>query len=290
MIQKNQQINNFTILSSDILRDESLSIGARMFYALAQSFSDEWNINIKHFAKLLNVSEASVRKFRNELVNAGLLQYSQIRDKKGKLTQESVYTFNKLEIIQSQYVDSIDSQEQEAQNSISVESYPFKHLSAYGDSADISNNNKSSNINSNKSPKPTTLFLIISQSFKFFKDTKLSPKSTKFKESLPLESYTEQEIQAYKDFIAYRKEKGFLAKSTINSIIKDFEKLKKQNADIVLCVETCINRGWSGLLKAHEALLRYESFKKPQAKNYVGKNQEAKTAHNPLERLGQEVK
>lgn len=290
MIQKDQQINNFTILSSDILRDESLSIGARMFYALAQSFSDEWNINIKHFAKLLNVSEASVRKFRNELVNAGLLQYSQIRDEKGKLTQESVYTFNKLEIIQSQYVDSIDSQEQEAQNSISVESYPFKHLSAYGDSADISNNNKSSNINSNKSPKPTTLFLIISQSFKFFKDTKLSPKSTKFKESLPLESYTEQELQAYKDFIAYRKEKGFLAKSTINSIIKDFEKLKMQNADIVLCVETCINRGWSGLLKAHEALLRYESFKKPQAKNYVGKNQEAKTAHNPLERLGQEVK
>ncbi|TLD91219.1 hypothetical protein LS74_009810 [Helicobacter magdeburgensis] len=72
--------------------------------------------------------------------------------------------------------------------------------------------------------------------------------------------------------------------------MKDFEKLKKQNADIVLCVETCINRGWSGLLKAHEALLRYESFKKPQAKNYVGKNQEAKTAHNPLERLGQEVK
>ncbi len=290
MIQKDQQINNFTILSSDILRDESLSMGARMFYALAQSFSDEWNINIKHFAKLLNVSEASVRKYRNELVSAGLLQYSQIRDEKGKLTQESVYTFNKLEIIQSQCVGSIDSQEQEAQNSISVESYPFKHLSAYGDSADISNNNKSSNINSNKSPKPTALFLTISQSFKSFKDTKLSPKSTKFKESLPLESYTEQELQAYKDFIAYRKEKGFLAKSTINSIIKDFEKLKMQNADIVLCVETCINRGWSGLLKAYEALLRYESFKKPQAKNYVGKNQEAKTAHNPLERLGQEVK
>lgn len=290
MIQKDQQINNFTILSSDILRDESLSMGARMFYALAQSFSDEWNINIKHFAKLLNVSEASVRKYRNELVSAGLLQYSQIRDEKGKLTQESVYTFNKLEIIQSQCVDSIDSQEQEAQNSISVESYPFKHLSAYGDSADISNKNKSSNINSNKVQKPTALFLTISQSFKSFKDTKLSPKSTKFKESLPLESYTEQEIQAYKDFIAYRKEKGFLAKSTINSIIKDFEKLKMQNADIVLCVETCINRGWSGLLKAHEALLRYESFKKPQAKNYVGKNQEAKTAHNPLERLGQEVK
>lgn len=290
MIQKDQQINNFTILSSDILRDESLSMGARMFYALAQSFSDEWNINIKHFAKLLNVSEASVRKYRNELVSAGLLQYSQIRDEKGKLTQESVYTFNKLEIIQSQCVDSIDSQEQEAQNSISVESYPFKHLSAYGDSADISNNNKSSNINSNKVQKPTALFLTITQSFKSFKDTKLSPKSTKFKESLPLESYTKQEIQAYKDFIAYRKEKGFLAKSTINSIIKDFEKLKMQNADIVLCVETCINRGWSGLLKAHEALLRYESFKKPQAKNYVGKNQEAKTAHNPLERLGQEVK
>lgn len=290
MIQKDQQINNFTILSSDILRDESLSMGARMFYALAQSFSDEWNINIKHFAKLLNVSEASVRKYRNELVSAGLLQYSQIRDEKGKLTQESVYTFNKLEIIQSQCVGSIDSQEQEAQNSISVESYPFKHLSAYGDSADISNNNKSSNINSNKSPKPIALFLTISQSFKSFKDTKLSPKSTKFKESLPLESYTEQELQAYKDFIAYRKEKGFLAKSTINSIIKDFEKLKMQNADIVLCVETCINRGWSGLLKAYEALLRYESFKKPQAKNYVGKNQEAKTAHNPLERLGQEVK
>lgn len=290
MIQKDQQINNFTILSSDILRDESLSMGARMFYALAQSFSDEWNINIKHFAKLLNVSEASVRKYRNELVSAGLLQYSQIRDEKGKLTQESVYTFNKLEIIQSQCVDSIDSQEQEAQNSISVESYPFKHLSAYGDSADISNKNKSSNINSNKVQKPIALFLTISQSFKSFKDTKLSPKSTKFKESLPLESYTEQEIQAYKDFIAYRKEKGFLAKSTINSIIKDFEKLKMQNADIVLCVETCINRGWSGLLKAYEALLRYESFKKPQAKNYVGKNQEAKTAHNPLERLGQEVK
>ena len=293
MIQKDQQINNFAILSSDILRDESLSMGARMFYALAQSFSDEWNINIKHFAKLLNVSEASVRKYRNELVSAGLLQYSQIRDEKGKLTQESVYTFNTIEVVDSQYVsekvENLDSVEQEATNAENVESHPFKHLSAYGDSADISNNNKSSNINSNKSPKPTALFLKITQSFKSFKDTKSTPR-TNFKETLSLESYTEQELQAYKDFIAYRKEKGFLAKSTINSIIKDFEKLKMQNADIVLCVETCINRGWSGLLKAHEALLRYESFKKPQAKNYVGKNQEAKTAHNPLERLGQEVK
>lgn len=294
MIQKDQQLSNFTILSSDILRDESLSMGARMFYALAQSFSDEWNINIKHFAKLLNVSEASVRKYRNELVNAELLQYSQVRDEKGKLTQESVYTFNTMEVIDSQYVsekiENLDSAEKEAINTKNAESYPFKHLSAYGDSTDISNNNKSSNINSNKAQKPTTLFLKIAQSFKSFKDTKSTPKSTTFKESLPLESYTEQEIQAYKDFIAYRKEKGFLARSTINSIIKDFEKLKMQNADIALCVETCINRGWSGLLKAHEALLRYESFKKPQAKNYVRKNQEAKTAHNPLERLGQEVK
>lgn len=290
MIQKDQQLNNFTILSSDILRDESLSMGARMFYALAQSFSDEWNINIKHFAKLLNVSEASVRKFRNELVNAGLLAYAQVRDEKGKLTQESVYTFNTIEVVDSQYVsekvENLDSVEQEATNAENVKSYPFKHLSAYGYSSDLNNINNLSKNNSNKTQKPTTLFLKITQSFKSFKDTKSTPR-TNFKETLSLESYTEQELQAYKDFIAYRKEKGFLAKSTINSIIKDFEKLKKQNADIVLCVETCINRGWSGLLKAHEALLRYESFKKPQAKNYVGKIEKNTNTHNPLERLGQ---
>ncbi len=291
MIQKNQQINNFTILSSDILRDESLSMGARMFYALAQSFSDEWNINIKHFAKLLNVSEASVRKFRNELVSAGLLAYAQVRDEKGKLTQESVYTFNTIEVVDSQYasekVENLDSVEQEATNAENVKSYPFKHLSAYGYSTDISNNKILSNINSNKNQKPTTLFLKITQSFKSFKDTKSTPR-TNFKETLSLESYTEQELQAYKDFIAYRKEKGFLAKSTINSIIKDFEKLKKQNADIVLCVETCINRGWSGLLKAQEALMRYESFNKPRPKNVWGKNYTHKpqSTHNPLERLG----
>ncbi|BAM33071.1 hypothetical protein HW260_01175 [Helicobacter cinaedi] len=143
MIQKNQQLNNFTILSSDILRDKSLSMGARMFYALAQSFSDDWNINIKHFAKLLNVSEASVRKFRNELVNASLLAYSQVRDEKGKLTQESVYTFNTLEVVDFQYVsekvERLDLVEQEATNTENVESYPFKHLSAYGYSSDLSN-------------------------------------------------------------------------------------------------------------------------------------------------------
>lgn len=143
MIQKNQQLNNFTILSSDILHDKSLSMGARMFYALAQSFSDGWNINIKHFAKLLNVSEASVRKFRNELVNASLLAYSQVRDEKGKLTQESVYTFNTLEVVDFQYVsekvERLDLVEQEATNTENVESYPFKHLSAYGYSSDLSN-------------------------------------------------------------------------------------------------------------------------------------------------------
>lgn len=62
-----------------------------------------------------------------------------------------------------------------------------------------------------------------------------------------------------------------------------------QNADIVLCVETCINRGWSGLLKAQEALMHYESFNKPRSKNVWGKNYAHKlqSTHNPLERLGQ---
>lgn len=278
MIEKNQKLSNFTIISSELIRDESLSIGARMFYALAQSFADEWNINIKHFAKILGVSEASVRKYRNELVNAGVLQYTQIRDERGKLTNESIYTFTSFEIIESQNVDNDISQEEfkKAKETANTQTHPFKHLSAYGDSVDINKINNLNNINSNKKQNPSALFLTIQKSFKSFKDTKNTARQI-FKKSLSLESYTPQEIQAYKDFIAYRKEKGFLAQSTIQSIIRDFEKLKKQNAPIVLCVETCINRGWSGLLKAYEALLRYESFKKPSAKS----------PSNPLERLGQ---
>ena len=173
MIYKTQNTANFTIIDSEILRDESLSMGARMFYALAQSFSDCWNINIKHFAKILGVSEASVRKFRNELVSADILHFEQKRDEKGKLTQESVYTFKGFEVVEQEQAESdyfcrserseestqksADSsadifsasqaqydkveQEKTEQTPLKSSSYPFAQKTAYGYSSDISNIN-----------------------------------------------------------------------------------------------------------------------------------------------------
>lgn len=397
MIYKTQNTANFTIIDSEILRDESLSMGARMFYALAQSFSDCWNINIKHFAKILGVSEASVRKFRNELVSANILHFEQKRDEKGKLTQESVYTFKGFEVVEQNTESNTPIERSEAgwqskelecyvaqdftegsnkptpTSPIESSSYPFAQKTAYGYSSDISNINNLEKSTLSKSARdsenpqnsqthkadlksteshalchsaPTTMNdkphvarseqqggeaaqdftersnteaklphhkeeqqaaqyfgakigalqgearelpkavmtaaepkqspildqktsgitrLKLITRIKAFSDT--HTKKQTLKAELNTQNFTQEEQQAFKDFIAYRKERGFLARSTRHSIIRDFEKLKSQNAPIMQCVELCINRGWSGLLKANEALQNYARYaQKPQAR------------------------
>ena len=297
MIAKVAKNSGFTIIPSEILRDCSLSLGARMFYALAQSCSSQWNINIKHFASLMNVSEASVRKYRNELVNAGILQYEQMRDENGKLTQNTLYTFKSLEV--QDIKEQISPQElaQNEPNAQECKIEPFEQKTAYGDSSDISNINILNKNNSNlmreqnlpqnhlkNAPKQnTSLLFIVQKSLKQFHDS-TKQRSTNYKQALNQNAYTPQEHQAFKDFIAYRKERGFLAKSTIASIVRDFEKLKTQGADISACVEVCINRGWSGLLKAYEALLRYESYKTHTSPKNVAQIPQNST-QNALNRL-----
>lgn len=246
---------NFTIIDNSILRNKDLSIQARMLYMLLQSFPSEWEVNLKHLSEILNVSEASVRKYRNELVNAGLITYRQILDEKGKFTQEMIYTFLHT---QAQEVDYIPQ---------NAPSYPFAQKSAYGESStpiNIEYINKKDSKESMKNPKTTPLFFTLLSSYKYFKDTNLR-KNKPFLADLPNDANTFSlaERESFKAFLAYRRERGFVAKSTIDSIIRDFVKLKQSGADIKACVELCINRGWSGILKANEALRRYESYKKP---------------------------
>lgn len=340
MIAKQENLSNgsFTIVENEVLKDETLSIGARMFYALARSFSSDWNINIKHFSKLMGVSENSVRKFRNELVNAGILGYRQLRDEKGRLTQENLYAFKSFEIVsvdemelennqvesmqenlEKQALDSTlslsETESAESQSAANGQSYPFNKISVCGKFEDIIILNKLNNINSNleahknlsalkaketaqenptqqsaldssqEKPKttlrPKRLFFVVQESLRQFSDYgKLELRE--YKQKLPMENYSEAEQEAFKDFIKYRKERGFLARSTIDSIVKDFEKLKEAKADLRACVDLCINRGWSGLLKAQEAILRYESYKqKPQSPSRFY----TPLKPNPLDRL-----
>lgn len=334
MITKQENLSNgsFTIVENEVLKDETLSIGARMFYALARSFSSDWNINIKHFSKLMGVSENSVRKFRNELVNAGILGYRQLRDEKGRLTQENLYAFKSFEVLS---VDEIESDElestqnlsadstlslseterAESQSAVNRQSYPLNKKSVCGKFEDIIILNKLNNTNSNleahknlsalkakesaqenptqqtaldssqEKPKttlrPKRLFFVVQESLRQFSDYgKLELRE--YKQKLPMENYSEAEQEAFKDFIKYRKERGFLARSTIDSIVKDFEKLKEAKADLRACVDLCINRGWSGLLKAQEAILRYERYKqKPQSPSRFY----TPLKPNPLDRL-----
>lgn len=250
MIEKNIPKQNFVILDNNVLKDNSLSIGARMFYALLQSFPKQWQVNLKHIAEILNVSEASVRKYRNELVSAGVLKYHQEVDDKGRFNGKMIYTFLHI---------NIEQEDRASESPKAIEFSPIAKKPANGESYTHNNIEYINNINS-KEPNQKLLFLVLT-SLKNFEDKSKSP--PKYRQSLPQECFTEQERQSFKAFIAYRKERGFLAKSTIDSIIRDFETLKKANADIQACVDLCINRSWSGLLKANEALKRYATFKKP---------------------------
>lgn len=284
MLIKTTPANNFTIIENHILKDNTLSIGARMLYAICQSFNDEWSINTKHLGSLLNVSEAMVRKYRNELIEAGLLEFMQLRDAKGKLTQETLYKFKKtqlsevvLEETPEAEVFTSDFKESEAQNADVESTQPPKNADSirlkqnpYTDKFLHNNINIYKNINSNKEPRET--FYLLMQSYKIFKDNTKQKRQTHSNINQALEALNTQEKLAYQDFISYRKEKGFMAKSTINSIIKDFIKLKNEGADLRACVDLCINRGWSGIMCAKESLARSNAPKRgsgqqPRANN-----------------------
>ncbi|WP_052100534.1 MULTISPECIES: helix-turn-helix domain-containing protein [unclassified Helicobacter] len=249
MIHKTKITQNFTIVPNDVIKDSSLSIGARMLYTLILSFPKEWNLNIAHLAKLLNISENTARKYRNELVNANIITFKQELDSQGKFTHNFSYSCQNLEI------ENIQEIQEHSQ------SYPFNKKPVCGKNEDIINNN----IINNKDYSKRLLFVVM-ESFRQFSDTK-KPKSQKLTQDEMLSHLNTQEKQAYYDFISYRKEKGFVAKSTMISITKDFLSLKNVGADLRECVDLCINRGWSGIMCAHKSLTRklhYPTYAKPK--------------------------
>ncbi|WP_066389557.1 helix-turn-helix domain-containing protein [Helicobacter himalayensis] len=234
---------NFTIIDNGILRNKSLSIQARMLYALLQSYPKEWVVNLKAIAEILNISLASVRKYRNELVDNGLLTYTQSVDSEGRFTQEMIYTFKHT---QAQEI---------AEN---TQSLPITQKTASGDSSTLNNIEYINKKDSKERAQKKLLFTLLT-SYKTFRDESKTKRTQQTK--LPTD-FNEQERASFSEFINYRKERGFLAKSTLESITRDFSKLKQSGANIKACVDLCINRGWSGILKANEALNRYESYKK----------------------------
>lgn len=70
----------FTQIPNVILRDSSLSAGARLTYALLQSFAwqaDECWVGQKKLGELAGVKERAIRTYLTELEDAGLLQIEQ---------------------------------------------------------------------------------------------------------------------------------------------------------------------------------------------------------------------
>lgn len=278
--------NNFTMLDNKIAQDDSLSLQARGLYWIIRSFGINWKINRKHLAKKACISINTLGKYLNELFQAGLLQTIQIRDDKGRFTNEIEYIFNDIDEIQEINLDTeqleynqLESIHKDLETKINenelVENENIQqtksgylnfgeHINIYSinkteiDSAKVAKGN-----NKTKQYAVIDLLKLHKQCYEAIKKTKdkFLKQKTKDKNSLDafLNALTEQEANKYHEFIAYRTEANngrALKQTTKKAIQRNILRLKQQGQNILEVIQRSIDQGWLGLF-AIEAKKQY---------------------------------
>lgn len=82
---RNKRRDNFTIIANAALRNPNLSLKAKGLLALMLSFPDDWQYHMSHIEQQSTDGRDSLRSGLRELLNAGYLERTRVRDGDGKL-------------------------------------------------------------------------------------------------------------------------------------------------------------------------------------------------------------
>lgn len=287
----NQNINtNFTKVSNAFLQDRNISGDAKMIGVLLMSFPRNWEVNIKHLSELLQKGEQTIRKGIRELINAGKLKVGQHRENNGKFSNSMCYELVgevEEELLENELLDGekvqntkdfntlikseIDLRKYPIKNnelSDFSESYPFDKKTDNGDFVKHIKNNI--NYKDYKSiRRERKIYFDLSNLFFKSKNKNLK--------QMP-ENFSKEELQAFSDFIKYRKERDKrMSCTTLDAIIKHLEALKAKGEDIVKVTQQSIERGWSGLFPLTEN--KYPKTRKKAPNTQQGQQEELSKEH-----------
>lgn len=89
MIYRAEHIGDFSQIDNALLRDTSLSDGARSLLFFMLSMSDEWNFSVKALAVQFGVRESTIAARVAELKNKGYIQTRNVRGNDGRFSSSS---------------------------------------------------------------------------------------------------------------------------------------------------------------------------------------------------------
>lgn len=248
--------NDFTIIPNKILKNPNLSAYARLIAIYIISLPKNWNVNLAHIAKEVGITERSIGKYIKELILAGILEKTQLKNDDGTFSKDTIYSFEN-------YQEAKAQEPKQNQEVLDFENMPLEVLENYiqNQSHDLQNT-KEPKIQdfhrSEKNPhaddfhpykelnnkKRTNIYLLRTPNQIKLLNLCLNAKK---QERLMPKGLNQAELKAFSEFIAYRNEKKKITISTHNAIVKKFESLKAQSVDIALAVENSILNGWQGI-------------------------------------------
>lgn len=247
--------NDFTIIPNKILKNPNLSAYARLIAIYIISLPKNWNVNLAHIAKEVGITERSIGKYIKELILAGILEKTQLKNDDGTFSKDTIYSFENYQEVSAQ-------EPKQNQEVLDFEDMPLEVLENYiqNQSHDLQNTKEPKMLDSHRSEKNPH-----ADDFRHYKELNNKKEliyllrtpnqikllnlclNAKKQERLMPKGLNQAELKAFSEFIAYRNEKKKITLSTHNAIVKKFESLKAQGADIVLAVEDSILKGWQGI-------------------------------------------
>lgn len=282
MIITQKPSKNYTKISNAFLLDENLSGDAKIVGVLLMSFPNDWEVNITHLSNVLKKGETTIRKAIKELINVGKLSVSQIKDKKGRFSNAMLYEFKGE--VEEIILEESDLEEQSPKTNLTQQSDVKVSESRLNPSdKKTDSGNFATHIKNKSLYKEKYILLQTSAKFVLLNGFK---KQKNILENLNklLNALSTEELKAYEDFIAYRKEKHKITLSTKEAIAKKLLKLKESGNDITACITQSIERGWSGIFEICKTKNNAHKPKKEVALNKL--SFEEQLHHQILEVLG----
>lgn len=86
MIYRSKHKGDYTRINNAVLRDSSISDGARSLLVYMLSMSDGWNFSARALAQIFNVNECTVLARLNELKKRGYAKTRRLTDEHGRFT------------------------------------------------------------------------------------------------------------------------------------------------------------------------------------------------------------
>ncbi|KAA6234371.1 hypothetical protein FMM56_01040 [Campylobacter sp. LR264d] len=257
MIFKEKYEDNFSIIPNEIIKNNELSAMARMVAIYLLSLPKNWKVKLNYIAKELNISYNTCNKYIKELVANEILEKIQLKDNEGKFVDEFIYS---IKINNQKDLKNIIQDE--------LEKIEFKELKKYSEENELNKDESPENNNPSRLTKLPLTDNLSTNNKENLKKEKLyalrgfdkillfnlnsiltkKPKTIK-NEELEIKGLNDNELKAYNAFIAYRKERGKLTKSTIKAINDKIFKLKIGGYDLEKIINKSIERGYLGLFE-----------------------------------------